>query len=288
MAILQTIWDTLQSTAATAEQTVWGVAAYEDHSRMLLTLGFCFTHSIFVWGMVAFFGALRKYKMFEKHRITDKEPNPATVRELYVEAIVDHLVVQWPFIYFVIAPLYSRFAGGLDTFAADDVPSVFTHVWQLAICVLMEDCLFYWVHRALHQKMFYASVHKEHHSNVINHPLAAQHAHIAEKLIGNSIPFWLPCILLNVHGSTLLLWSGVRIMEAIDAHSGYNLPFSPFAYGRDGARHDYHHSHGGGPEGMGVSGSYGSWLEVWDRVCGTDGDYQKYKMRLVKERKKSN
>jgi len=67
-------------------------------------------------------------------------------------------------------------------------------------------------------------------------PLAAQHAHILEKLIGNSIPFWTPAILLNVHCTTFMMWTVFRITEAIEAHSGYDLPFSPFGLMHDGGK----------------------------------------------------
>ena len=79
---------------------VWGDSGEEDgtHNRMILTLGFCCTHSLAVWGSVAFFGALRKWKLAEQHRITKKEPDPKIVRELFSEAIADHVLIQWLFI----------------------------------------------------------------------------------------------------------------------------------------------------------------------------------------------
>lgn len=289
--MIDAIWDSLQSAAAGADTMIWGDSgeAGGTHHRMALTLGFCITHSICVLGSVGFFQGLRTLKLCEKHRIMpDKEPDPKVVRELYGEAVADHFLVQWLFIYFAIAPLYTRFAGGLDAFAAVETPSAFTHIWQIMACMVLEDGLFYWVHRTLHHKALYKHCHHEHHIIKINHPLAAQHAHILEKLIGNSIPFWTPAILLNVHCTTFMMWTVFRITEAIEAHSGYDLPFSPFGLMHDGGKHDFHHSHGGGPEGMGVSGSYGSWFEFWDRVCGTDADYNKFAASQAKEGKARN
>ena len=39
---------------------------------------------------------------------------------------------------------------------------------------------------------------------------------------------------------------------------------------------------------MGVSGSYGSWFEFWDKVCGTDADYNKFTASQAKEGKTRN
>lgn len=272
------LWSMLISAAATVDETIWGDSGEEDgaHNRMILTLGFCCTHSLAVWGSVAFFGALRKWKLAEQHRITQKDPDPKIVRELFSEAIADHVVVQWLFIYFVMAPLYNRVTGLGGNFASASLPSTFTMVWQLLVCVVLEDAIFYWTHRALHHKAIYKHVHHEHHKIKINHVLASQHAHILEKLIGNSLPFWAPCMLLDVHCVTLMAWTLLQITESSEAHSGYDLPWSPFVLTRDGGRHDFHHSHAGGPEGMGTSGSYASWFEFWDKICGTDKSFKKF------------
>jgi sterol desaturase/sphingolipid hydroxylase (fatty acid hydroxylase superfamily) len=61
---------------------------------------------------------------------------------------------------------------------------------------------------------------------------------------------------MGAHLTTIWLWFFIRLLETLDAHSGYRFPFSPFAWfpnlinGAD--RHDYHHSH--------VVGNFGSFF----------------------------
>jgi sterol desaturase/sphingolipid hydroxylase (fatty acid hydroxylase superfamily) len=57
----------------------------------------------------------------------------------------------------------------------------------------------------------------------------------------------------------------VRVAEAVDAHSGFELPFSPYSlwpFRPSAADHDWHHSNN--------TGNYGSFFTWWDRGMGTD------------------
>jgi sterol desaturase/sphingolipid hydroxylase (fatty acid hydroxylase superfamily) len=64
----------------------------------------------------------------------------------------------------------------------------------------------------------------------------------------------------------------LRMIETVDAHSGYLFPFSPWSLipsiqgGAD--RHDFHHSQN--------KGNYGIFA-FWDWLCGTDQVYWKWK-----------
>jgi len=68
-----------------------------------------------------------------------------------------------------------------------------------------------------------------------------------------------------------MIWLFLRVLETVDAHSGYYFPWSPFnwlAYGGS-ERHDFHHSHG--------TGNYGGAFVPWDALMGTDKAYLKWK-----------
>ncbi|EGB08576.1 hypothetical protein AURANDRAFT_16490, partial [Aureococcus anophagefferens] len=128
-------------------------------------------------------------------------------------------------------------------------------------CILVEDCLFYWIHRTLHHKSIYKYVHKTHHEFKQNVAPAAEHFHPAEDVM-NVIPFLAGPLLFRVHFATLLLWVVVRVHEIVDAHSGYGLPWSPWSYTRPSERHEFHHSHN--------QGCYGSFFPFWDWAFSTD------------------
>ena len=104
-------------------------------------------------------------------------------------------------------------------------------------------------------------------------------------------------VFLQSHTFTFCIWLFLRIIETVDAHSGYRLPFAPWQIfdslqvlvlhfpsialskipcdsmsnsspdTKGGAqRHDFHHSN--------FSGSYGSFFSFWDWFCGTDVPYR--------------
>jgi len=59
--------------------------------------------------------------------------------------------------------------------------------------------------------------------------------------------------------------------ETIDAHSGYDFPWSParlLPFAATAPMHDYHHSHN--------KGSFGSQFMVWDWLFGTDTDFNAF------------
>ena len=65
------------------------------------------------------------------------------------------------------------------------------------------------------------------------------------------------------------MWLTVRIFETVDAHCGYDFPWSPARltpWTSATAAHDYHHAHN--------KGCYGSMFSVLDSLYGTDADFE--------------
>ena len=89
---------------------------------------------------------------------------------------------------------------------------------------------------------------------------------------------------MGSHALVLWLWLFIRVMETVDAHSGYSFIMSPFhllPFQGGADRHDYHHSHN--------VGCYGSFTIFWDHVMGTDEAFkafQKAKNEANNEAKK--
>jgi len=77
-----------------------------------------------------------------------------------------------------------------------------------------------------------------------------------------------------LHVTEWWLFLAIRLWETIDAHSGYNFPFSPWCWFpsiQGGAeRHDFHHSHNVGSFGM---------LNIWDPLMGTDKAFRRWKAK---------
>merc|ERR1712217_578599 len=128
-------------------------------------------------------------------------------------------------------------------------PKWYTHVWQIGVAYLVYDAMFYWSHRFLHHPKLYEHCHKIHHEYHTPIALGCAHHHFVEGVVQ--------------------AFNCFRWLETIDAHCGYELPFSPFHMLPfcGGARgHDFHHRE--------FNGNYGATI-FWDRLCGTDRDFWK-------------
>jgi sterol desaturase/sphingolipid hydroxylase (fatty acid hydroxylase superfamily) len=133
--------------------------------------------------------------------------------------------------------------------------------------MLIEDTLFYWIHRLLHQPFLYKLIHKKHHEYTNTVSLAALYASPLEYIFSDVLPSAMGPILFgkNAHFATLLLWFIWRNYETLDGHCGYEFSWSPYRLiplSGSSDYHNYHHSHN--------DGAYGSLFTYWDTLCGTN------------------
>jgi methylsterol monooxygenase len=73
----------------------------------------------------------------------------------------------------------------------------------------------------------------------------------------------------------MYIWVTLRLFQAIDAHSGYDFPWSlqhilPFWSGAD--HHDFHH--------MAFTNNYSTSFRWLDYLFGTDDKYRAYKAKV--------
>lgn len=89
-------------------------------------------------------------------------------------------------------------------------------------------------------------------------------------MLKDIIPVFGGSIIFNVHPLAYLLFVFSRASMAFNAHSGYQLPFTIFnlfpSIFQSTRRHDWHHSSN--------KGSFGSFTNFWDRLMGTDVDFE--------------
>jgi methylsterol monooxygenase len=142
-------------------------------------------------------------------------------------------------------------------------PTVFHMAKQIITFFIMEDTYHYWMHRLLHWGPMYRRVHRIHHQYAAPFGLAAEYASPWETLllgIGTiGAPLLVGAITRNLHLLTVMVWVTLRQFQAIDAHSGYDFPWSlrhwmPFWGGADW--HDAHHKY--------FRGNYSSSFRYWD------------------------
>ncbi|XP_071943484.1 methylsterol monooxygenase 1-like isoform X1 [Antedon mediterranea] len=179
----------------------------------------------------------------------------------------NHFFIQAPLIF--ATHIYTRaFDIGYDY---QSMPTWYSLLLQLYACLILEDTWHYFLHRALHHKSVYKYVHKVHHNYKAPFGMVAECVHPVETVV-LGVGFFIGPLLFCTHLILLWTWVGVRLLEVIDVHSGYNLKWNPLHllpfYG--GAEyHDFHH--------MNFHGNYAPTFTWWDRICGTHVPYQEHK-----------
>ncbi|KZT33350.1 sterol desaturase [Sistotremastrum suecicum HHB10207 ss-3] len=173
-----------------------------------------------------------------------KVPSPKDQWECTKLVLLTHFTVEIPQIW-LFHPMAE--ALGMQTWQVP-FPNWKTMAVQVAIFFVLEDFWHYFAHKSLHYGPLYKRIHKIHHKYSAPFGLAAEYAHPLEVLIlgvGVIGGPMLYCFLTGeMHIATVYLWISVKLFQTIDAHSGYDFPWSlrhilPFWGGAD--YHDFHH-----------------------------------------------
>ncbi|KAL7311982.1 C-4 sterol methyl oxidase [Mucor circinelloides] len=264
---------------------------YEGRNPLLVTGVFAFLMHEFVYFgrfipflICDFIPYFQKYKLQQNKANTNQDYWNCTKKVLYA-----HFVFEGPLIF-----LFHPFATILGMKVSAPFPAWQNMLPQLAIFFIFEDFYHYHMHRFMHWPPFYKRVHKVHHEYAAPFGIAAEYAHPIETMIlgfgtigGPLIYHALTSLVFKLddawglHLVTMLLWIVLRLFQAIDAHSGYDFPWSlcnwvPFWAGAD--HHDYHH--------QAFIGNYASSFRWWDYLFGTDAKYRAYRKRQAEERRK--
>eukprot|EP00042_Codosiga_hollandica_P024438 m.102833 g.102833 ORF g.102833 m.102833 type:complete len:269 (-) comp51551_c0_seq1:59-865(-) len=247
-------------------------SAWLDSERLAFISFIVLAHSAAYAFFNAAYFAISFIPAFDKYRLrpASQFPSKELIRKCLLAAVRQQFFT-FPLLLYIAYPLALRF-GFVDWSPLPDLQTIATHV---GVSILVEDFLFYWSHRLLHVNFFYVRFHKRHHEFTNPIGIASEYSHPVEALLGNFLPFMAGPLLMHSSLRVFAVWFVIRIWKTTDAHSGYELPFSPFnlefSLINNSARHDYHHTAN--------KGSYGSFLRVWDYVCGTDAAFNQAQLR---------
>jgi methylsterol monooxygenase len=198
-------------------------------------------------------GALDRY-LLQPMTPLDWKQARACLWELLTRAGLGQLPVLWM--------LYPAFAS-MGMTIGGPLPSAGVIVRDVLLSFLFTDTSFYWAHRALHHPLLYKRFHKKHHEWKKSAGINTEYAHPLEHM-SNVLTTIGGSFLLGSHILVMWAYLAFRLVETVDAHSGFELPASPFTNEwMCGSRmHDFHHSKN--------VGCYGTYTIFWDWLCGTD------------------
>lgn len=276
-----------QLTNLNSVEKLWGSYYYYMNNDLFATgLLFFLTHELIYFGRCLPWFIIDKIPYFQKYKIQEeKMPSSKEQWECFKSVLTSHFLVEaFPIWFF--HPICKQIGISFEV----PFPSLGNILFQLCLFFVLEDAWHYWFHRGLHYGVFYKYIHKQHHRYAAPFGMAAEYAHPIEVVllgIGTvGIPMVWCLITKNLHLFTVCAWITLRLLQAVDAHSGYEFPWSlhhivPFWAGAD--HHDEHHHY--------FIGSYSSSFRWWDFVLGTEagpkGKQTREKNMLNKAEKKT-
>lgn len=139
-------------------------------------------------------------------------------------------------------------------------------VLSIPLLMFIHDTYFYWMHRLVHLKPFYQSVHKVHHESRDPSPFAAFSFHPWEALL-EAIILPLLALLIPIHVGVFLTFLMVMTVLSVVNHLGYELFPAGFArwpvarYLITATNHTLHHKT--------IRWNYGLYFTIWDQWMGT-------------------
>lgn len=212
-------------------------------------------------------GFLAQYLPFmQRFKVQQDKPETFPLQwKCFRKLMFNHFCIQLPMM--SGAYFYLEFMG--IPYEYEYIPPWYILCLQMVVCLIIEDTWQYWFHRLLHHKSIYKYVHKIHHHFQAPFGMVAEYAHPIETVVLGA-GFFLGILLLCNHLIVMWLWMMVRVLETVEVHSGYEIPYlSPLHLipGYAGTRfHDFHH--------MNFNGNYASSFIWWDRLMGTDKQYR--------------
>jgi 4-alpha-methyl-delta7-sterol-4alpha-methyl oxidase len=199
--------------------------------------------------------AVREPAWLRPRRLQERRADPAKIigpsvrRWLANNALLTVLLLAtWPLLRL----------SGIHTGPLPGAPVI---VGQLLLFIVLDDFLYYWMHRLMHRPWLYRRVHIVHHRHRTPLAISGHYMHPVEFLSTAGLMMLGP-VLLGSHVITLYLWVIIRQWEAAEGHCGYRLPLTaalPFSDGA--AHHDAHHAF--------FRGNYAGFLPHLDRLLGT-------------------
>jgi methylsterol monooxygenase len=116
------------------------------------------------------------------------------------------------------------------------LPDTTTLTRDACIWLAVEEVIFFYVHRWLHEnKVMYAKVHKLHHTWTAPVSFVAIYCHPFEHIASNIAPLLAGPIICGSHAAAVMTYTSVGLIHTLAVHSGY-------WFCDDNGMHDEHHA----------------------------------------------
>jgi len=193
--------------------------------------------------------------------------NKDVLREIFYSTVT--LLIFGASISFVAWADYHRYSWSY--------PHISDYGWayfflSIVLMIFAHDAYFYFMHRLLHWKPLFRTVHKIHHQSINPTPFAAFAFHPVEGVINGAI-FPIVAFIIPHQNVAILAFGTYSILLNVMGHVGFEFfpkYFSKhwlFKWHNSATHHNMHHSH--------VKCNFGLYFNIWDRLLNTNHpDYE--------------
>lgn len=195
--------------------------------------------------------SLRKYKIQQKPFEMKQFLLPSIGRIIINNIILAALLVlAWPLL-------------KLTGVHHGEMPVWYIIIAQLIFFVLLDDFLYYCMHRYMHEnKWLLRNIHSVHHRIRNTCGINGNYMHWVEYSLTASLTLVGP-IILGAHIYVVWMWVILRQIEGADGHIGYDIPWNPahlLPVYEGPVYHDFHHAK--------FKGNYAGFLPYLDKYLG--------------------
>jgi len=208
-------------------------------------------------------------KRFSNIKIQQKFPklNDYT-RDVFFSIISIAIFATMAYVFMIVLKDYNHVHyGSIKEYGT--VFFILSFIWLF----FLHDFYFYWMHRLMHTKLLFRTVHLIHHKSTNPSPWTAYAFHPLEAIFEAGI---IPLIVftLPIHKIAFVLFMLFQIIYNVYGHLGYEimprkLSRSPFGmFLNTSTNHNEHHKY--------FKGNYGLYTRFWDRLWQTKTDIMQH------------
>lgn len=185
------------------------------------------THVVSFWAIALVYIFMDSYRTCRNRVINSKYiENEDSLYLAAILTIFNQIFVTLPFL-LILSSIYTPPA---------EIENFSNAILKFIIVCIIEELLFYYIHRLLHVSFFFKKIHYIHHEWRITNALSTIHAHPAEHLFLNVFPIFIGPAITGLSFPLVLLWTLISTLNGVSVHSGYDL--YPFL---DTKFHNIHH-----------------------------------------------
>lgn len=240
---------------------VLGTGASE---AMIFIGGASLLHIVTYWChslLLAWFDCSEGDHILTRYKIQPGKNAPVEHQKLVscvIQVLINQFFVALP-MNALCYPLAVRMGVGISS----ELPTFAQACSHMAVFLVVEELLFYYLHRLMHRPPLYGMVHKRHHEWTAPIAIATNYCHPVEHALCNLLPVMIGPLLCGSHCAVIWMWQTIATVNSINTHSGYHLPLMPSP-----EAHDFHH--------LRFNVNYGV-MGVLDWLHGTDHAFKQSK-----------